>query len=90
MTDVASTSVAVLTQSVLRSMFMMKLKTIAVALVLVGSELTVRAWRRLKPIQESRRRCPARLASDCGEIEIQGPARLLSLWRTTWSSLPIC
>ena len=34
--DVASTSVAVLTQSVLRSMFMMKFKTVGVAVVLVG------------------------------------------------------
>jgi polysaccharide biosynthesis/export protein len=34
--DVASTSVAVLTQNVLRSMLMMKLKTVAVALLLVG------------------------------------------------------
>jgi polysaccharide biosynthesis/export protein len=36
MTDAVSTSVAVLTQSILRSMFMMKLKTIAGALLLVG------------------------------------------------------
>ena len=34
--DVVSTSVAVLTQNILRSMLMMKIKTVAVALVLIG------------------------------------------------------
>jgi len=58
--DVASTSVAVLTQSILRSMLMMTLRTVVVSLVLIGlgaygASLAAPQARQSKPPQESRR-----------------------------------
>ena len=91
MTDVASTSVAVLTQSVLRSMFMMKFKTVAVALVLVG--LGAFGASLAAPQADPGKSAPStRRGSrrDRREVEIQGPTRSCHSRQTTWSSLPTC
>ena len=74
LTDVASTSVAILTQNVMRSMFMMKLKVAAVALVLVGlaaygASVAARQDRSGGSPRDTRHRA----ASDRGETEIEEP-----------------
>ncbi len=73
--DVASASVAVLTQNVLRSMVMMKLKTISGVLLLVGLGSV---WSKPGGVSSRHDKAAASgsagLARDCGEIEVQGAA----------------